>query len=336
MKSLLLAPLCGAPLLFTAPAVELAFTPNEGDALTTTAERVLQLELAGTETTVTVDGEEQETSESPDLEMTLRETELLVFTDEYTEVGGDQVVELFRTFDEIGTTSYQSLTDPEGEEFELETPGVSALESTTVWFRWDEDDEEYSARFDEEIEDPDEELLEDLEAVADFSWFLPEDEVEEGDGWEIDIEAFRQLSSLSGDLKVVQEDDAPDDDFGDQFDENLEGELEGELTGFREENDRRLAVIRIEGEFTTRVEQEGELEFEDAEGSSFDRYEFAFELKGDLLWDVGAGCAYRFHFAGDVEMNVVSGQEISAEGTEIVLESTQEFEGTIEYEIEVE
>jgi len=95
-------------------------------------------------------------------------------------------------------------------------------------------------------------------------------------------------------------------------------------------------VIRIEGEFTTRVEQEGELEFEDAEGSSFDRYEFAFELKGDLLWDVGAGCAYRFHFAGDVEMNVVSGQEISAEGTEIVLESTQEFEGTIEYEIEVE
>ena len=77
-------------------------------------------------------------------------------------------------------------------------------------------------------------------------------------------------------------------------------------------------------------------EFEDAEGSSFDRYEFAFELKGDLLWDVGAGCAYRFHFAGDVEMNVVSGQEISAEGTEIVLESTQEFEGTIEYEIEVE
>lgn len=336
MKHLLLAPLLGAPLLSPAPAVELAFTPAEGDTLTTTCERVTELELVSSESSLLVDGESRGDPEEVDIGMALRQTESITFTDEFVEVGEDRVLELRRTFDEIGGTAIQSLTDPGGEEFAEEFSGTSALESTTVWFRWEEDEEEYSARFDEEVEDPDEELLEDLDAVADLSWFLPEGEVSEGDRWDIDIAAFRRVSALSGDVKLILEGDEEDDDFDEQFEENLDGEIEGELTGFRTVDDRRVAVIHVRSELTTRVEQETALESDEVEGTGTVTFEFGLEMEGDLIWDVEAGRASRFHFAGALEMNVLDIEEYTGGEFEVVIRNEQEFEGTIAYEVEVD
>ncbi len=257
----LLAAGLAAPIL--APQLDahlLSFRVEDGTSLTTTATRVLTLELSDGEMSMSFDGEEHE-AEAPEIELVITEEESLTFSDVFTGVTEGRAAKIKRTFDEIETSSSQHLVNPEGEEMEDETPGTSELTEKTVVFTWDADDESYSCAFDESVEDGDPDLLEELEAIADFSWYLPEGEVEVGDTWEIDVEAFRQTSSLSGELSVVREGDEDDEDtdFGDQFNDNLSGEITGEFLEVREEDGRKLAVLHITSELETSIEQTQEM-----------------------------------------------------------------------------
>jgi len=339
MKKLYPLPLAlmAAPLLaLSAQFEELAFQPEDGLSLTTNSERVLTLNLQDSGMTILFDGEEHEGIESPEIELVMIETETLEFTDVY-EVDEGETLSLRRTFVEIATLSEQELTDPEGEEFSEETPGASELESTTVIFTWNDDDDEFEAAFDDGDGDADEELLEGLVAVADLSWFLPDDEIDEGDTWDVDVDAFRELTSLSGDLVVVREDDDDEeDDFGEQFDENLEGELVGEFTGVREEDDLRLAEIRLSGSLETIVEQEEEFEVEEGEGVKVETYDFDFEIEGLLLWNLDENRAHSLLLEGEVQMDVESKETVSGAGHEVEITTTQEFDGTVVYDVTIE
>lgn len=338
MKLLSLAFLSGAVLLGSIDlSTEFVFSPEEDSSLTTTHERVLKLELQDATMTLVLDGEEQEDTESPEIGLTMRETESIAFTDVFGEVEGGRVHRLFRTFDEVGTNSYQLRTDPMGEEYESESPGSSELESATVEFRWNAEEEEYTARFaDDEDLDPD--LLEGLVARADYSLFLPGEDVEEGASWEIETEAFIRLSSPSGDLKILREgeEDDSEDDFGEQFDEHLEGDLEGEFRGFRTVDDSELAVIHVTGELETFVEQESEMETDEGAGSGSETFRFSFEIEGDLLWDVKANHAHSLKLEGEVEMVMETSEQFSGGGHELAFTSTQEFAGILEYNIRVD
>jgi hypothetical protein len=336
-KSLLfIGAACALPLLGGPRAgLELAFQPEEGTRLTTTAKRSLKLVLEDSELSMFFDGEEQE-AESPDIELTMLETESLVFTDEYSSIEGGRAERIERSFETIETNSTQSVVDPAGEEFEDETPGSSDLVDTGVVFTWDADAGEYDVSFDEDSDDADEELLEELYAVADFSWFLPEGEVEEGDTWEIDIEAFKHTTAISGELAVIREgeEDEPEDDFGEQFEDNLSGEMEGEFKGVREVYERRLAVVHVSAKLATQIEQVEEIEeLEGGEGESSEVFEFEFELEGNLLWDIEGGHAHSFEFEGDVNMTLTNEQELAGEGHEISFTQVQEFGGSIEYDV---
>ncbi len=335
----LLAAGLAAPIL--APQLDgqlLSFRVEDGTSLTTTATRVLTLELSDGEMSMSFDGEEHE-AEAPEIELVITEEESLTFSDVFTGVTEGRAAKIKRTFDEIETSSSQHLVNPEGEEMEDETPGTSELTEKTVVFTWDADDESYSCAFDESVEDGDPDLLEELEAIADFSWYLPEGEVEVGDTWEIDVEAFRQTSSLSGELSVVREGDEDDEDtdFGDQFNDNLSGEITGEFLEVREEDGRKLAVLHITSELETSIEQTQEMELEDGgEGSGTETYEFEFELEGDLLWDLDAGHAVSFTLGGDCSMTLTNEQEFIGQGHEIQIRTSQDFEGTVEYKISID
>lgn len=330
----LATPLLASPLAFE----EFAFQVEDGTSLTTTASRVLKLELSDGEMSMTFDGEEHE-GEAPEIELVITEKEQLVFTDVYSGIADGRAAKIRRTFDEIETTSSQHLVNPEGEEFDDDTPGTSELVEKTVVFTWDADGEEYSCAFDESVEDGDPDLLEELVALADFRWYLPGEEVEVGDTWDIDVEAFRQTSSLSGELSVVREgeEDDEDSDFGDQFNENLSGEISGELLEIRDEDGHQHAVLHITAELETSIEQTQEMELEDGgEGSGTETYEFEFELEGDLIWDLTAGHAVSFDLGGDCSMTLTNEQEFVGQGHEIQIRTSQDFEGTVEYEIVVE
>lgn len=338
MKLFSLMLLCGAPLFALATSsTELVFVPEAGSTLTTTFERVLELELQDTELTLSLDGEEQEDTEAPDIELAIRETESIAFTDEFEKVSGGRVIRLSRSFDKLGTLSAEILTDVDGQDYETETPGKSELEATSVAFVWDEEAEEYSVRFADDDEDLDSALLEGLEASADLSWFLPEAEVEEGDQWEIDVTAFSKMASPSGDLKIVREgEEDSEDDFREQFAEHLEGGLGGELQELRSVEGRELAVIRVTGELETYVEEEHATDGEGGEGTSTERFKFTFEVEGELLWDVEAKHARSFQLSGEVKMTMESHEAYSGDGHSLDFTSTQVFGGTVKYDIRVE
>jgi hypothetical protein len=318
------------------PELTLALALEDGAQLTTSLERVLTLELLGTELTMVFDGEEEQ-GEGPEIEMSMVERETIVFSDTYSAVDDGRAGRIERSFSEIASLSTQNIVNDTGDEFDEETPGTSELEGVAVVFVWDEDDEEYQASFSEAEEDLDEDLLAGLQAVADFSWYLPPADTEEGDTWEIDLDAFRHTASLSGNLGVLREDeDEPDDDFGVQFDDNLEGEIVGEFTGLREAEGLSLAVLQITAELSTTVYQSEELDDEEGDGESEEQYEFSFELEGELLWNVAAGHAHAFRFGGDCSLILTAQQSYRGGGHEITITTVRDFEGRIDYEITVE
>jgi len=337
-------PLLGALALLSVPALasfpvvdEVAFAPSKGLSLTTTFGQFTSFNLTGQEVSVTVGGEDQE-QEPPDIGLAMEQSEHKVWTDSFEAVEDGQATTLKRTYDELGSESTTTFTDPEGNEDVTEDEGESELEGASVVFKWDSDDESYTVAFHEDDEDGDEDLLEELEFDAFLLGFLPEDEVSEGDTWEIELEAFNQLSSPGGDLAIIEGDEEEDDDdFGDQFEENLEGDIKGEYKGMREEDGVEYAVIFVTAELETNVEQDKPLPFEGVEGTSVGTYAFVLELEGELLWNVKAGHAASFTFGGDMELEIEEETKFEAPQVgEIVAIETRTMEGKLKIDLAVE
>ena len=87
----------------------------------------------------------------------------------------------------------------------------------------------------------------------------------------------------------------------------------------------------------TTVEQENDLPFEGVEGTSVGLYSFVLELEGELLWDVKAGHAASFTFAGDIELEIEEETKFEAPQVgEIVAIESRTMEGDLKIEFTVE
>lgn len=310
----ILAPIASAP-------ESLQLGVEAGTKITKSFTSSLRLELQSM--TAEVNGEEQEGAETPDV--TITDEEEIVFVDEYISVDGGKATELVRTYKTLSDVSSQVVIMPDGQEQSSESDGESGLDGVAVRFKWSEDDEEFEVAFADEDEEADDELLEDLDADADFSFLLPEDEVDVGDTWEIDIQAFHFISNPSGDLKIDSddEDEEDGDDFSLQFRENLSGDLEGKLVSIKD----GVATISITGDASTTVETDSTPESAPEGASVVQAFEFTFECKGELTWDMKKGHALNLEFGGGAGLEIVNTQSMG-EDFELVL--TQSFEGDYE------
>jgi hypothetical protein len=324
--------------LFGTPASEgPTFGPEAGSEVRITFDQVSELELTGTESTFTVNGEDQDTGEAPQIEVVRNFVEHISYTEEFLEIDGDRPTRVRRTYEEIGVTSSDNVVDAEGGEHESTTEEESALEGTTVLFVWEEDDEEYTKSFGDD--GGDEELLEKLNLDGYLIEFLPDGEIAEGEEWEIDASAFHILTYPGGDLSyetvdAEEEDDGSREDLDEQYRENMEGEILAEYQGTRDEDGILVAVIALTVETSTSIEQEQELEAqigeETADGTATNTMEFEFELEGELLWDLEAGRAHSLQLSGDKTFNLTNNQQFEGAGLTIEIASSQEFEGTLE------
>ncbi|MCP3917931.1 MAG: hypothetical protein GY711_20485 [bacterium] len=330
MKLLLLTPVF--LLALTHQAADLVFAPEAGTTLTKTFRQDFEVELIDQELVFTINGEEQPEPDGGEFELVLKEHETITITDEYIAVEGGRATQLRRTYDELTTLSTQEISGPEIESDAEPEKGESELEGTTVLFQWSEDDEEYAVEFSGDDEG-DEELLEDLDADADLTWFLPDDEVDVGDSWELEASVFALLSSPGGDSKVERPgDDDTEDAFGEQFDENLSGDVTCTLSEIEE----GVAVIRIEMELETTVEEEDDMGGEEADVTSTSTYSFTFELEGELRWNVEANHADGLSLSGDAGLELVNEQEGSSQNVDFEVRSVQTFEGSLSFEFETE
>jgi len=278
-RSLLLLPLALFLTPPTGPRDELSWKPVEG-TFVYRFETVSESELD--EQAMILNGEERENPHSESMELTMTTVETLVFVDEVEEVDNERVTRFKRRFEELTQErTVESPMLPETQEGERK----SDLEATTVVFEWDEDTEEYEREFsvDEGLDD---ELLEGLVEDLTLRGFLPEDEVSEGNSWEVEIESLVHAMWPGGNLAFYEEEQGPDESYREMLEvlrENLEGSVEATFEGFREEDGVRVAVLRVEAEATT----EGEIEVEDPRmGEVTQAVAIERELEGELLWNL--------------------------------------------------
>ncbi len=327
------------------PAALLAFTPSE-DALrfapqaesevrrtlTTTA----NMEL--TEISAMVNGEDQPLPD--EFELVFDYEEELVILDRFGATEDDRVTGLQRSFESLHAA--RSYSGPEGtQDAELS----SELGASAIVFNWDGDEEAYSIAFAED-EDGDEDLLEDLEFDMDASFLLPPGEVEEGESWRLEPGLVEQLADLAGDLRFEEEDEDEDEEdmmeeLIEEAGEQVDGDFTATFVGFREEDEVRVAEIRLEADVSGTAEGSADIDEEGPDGTNIEgTQELAVELNnvltGTLLWNVDAG---RMHsLEASTELTIQNNISASLDFGQFQLESLQEmtFEGVSELTVSVE
>lgn len=310
------------------------FAPEAGSSLTKRFETQVDISLDDSE--MVVNGEEQ----SMPMESETHVTTTIAFTDRYDAVGDGRATKLTRSFDELSSETTGSQTGPMGSN-DVDVSGQSDLEGESVVFSWDEDAEEYDAAFDEESSG-DDELLEGLVADTDFTAFLPDGDVAEGDAWDVEPSAILGLIAPGGSLNIT-DDSAPagtspggsgPSDLLEEFD----GEIAATFAGLREEDGARLAVIELEIDVSSAVDMT-EMMLEALSGSedmpdglemdveSADM-EFLFEGSGEIVWNLSAGIVYSARISGDVEQIIDQSMHISFGGQEQSMETSSTSTGT--------
>ncbi len=327
------------------PADELVFEPQEGASLTRTFREKTELTLESA--VMTRDGEEDV---ADDLELEVTNEREVALIDEVQKIADGRILSLARTYETLDAHTFESATEGGREPEPMESRGSSELEGAKVLFEWDETDEEYAARYDEDSEDHDEDFLEGLEAEVDLGGFLPEGEVSPGDSWEIEPEILAAILRPGGDLTHGLD---PIEGRGEQelvilcfcfclaeCGEELEGEVALEYEGRRETDDGELAVISFTVELTSErnvldsmrtLAERMEVDMPELEEMEEVSVEIELEGKGELLWNVEAGRAHSLELEGELELSFST--TIPRGPVEATMEL--QFVGTTEVTVEV-
>lgn len=224
---------------------------------------------------------------------------------------------------------------------------VSGLDGLIVSF--ERGDEGFEASW-PEGESGDDELLDGLGAELPFARFLPGDEVEVGDEWEIAPEALFELLELGSDLSFEGEDPSSEGMLS-MEPEEVEGDMDGEVTAtLKSIDDDGNAVIELAYEVTVLRDLTEQMQAqmgadapEDApEGMMMPdivgmEVEESVEGEGRLLWSTRGKHAIELSLEYESEQVETMTMEMSmgADTMEIMQESTHNGEGTLTLGVEV-
>lgn len=236
------------------------------------------------------------------------------FSDTYGALDGGRPLELEREIRGATMRSEETFGgEPAGEE-ERE----SELVDQGVVFRWDAEEEEYTAQ-PAEGSRADEDQLRDLWEDADLRLLLPEGPVLEGDSWSPGAEAFFRTILAGGDMGLGSEsadEDLPEVDGSvmlvipelpkDPFVwlDSFDGDCEAHFRGVQEERGVELGRIELEYEVLTRVDLADWLQ-DHTPGRpdmEFGEAVLSIEGQGELLWDLEGGHLASIELGGDVEI----------------------------------
>ena len=160
-----------------------------------------------------------------------------------------------RTFEQVSeATNIDGI--PDGIHVRGGESGEGLLEGKTVAFTFDAESEDYEPDW-EEGSNGKIEWLEGLNADMDYSTFLPEEPVNEGDLWKIDLSGVRQLLQPGGKIQIDENDESdPETPEGGlaivvpkasamERLEELRGALSATYAGTRKIGGRSLGVIAL-------------------------------------------------------------------------------------------
>jgi hypothetical protein len=328
---------------------EPAFAPGAHAILTKSFTEQTTLEIDAFE--VRVNGE---TLEQDPADVRLETVRRVRFTDEYAEVEAGRILDLLRTFDQIGADVQVAVELGESEEHALELE--SELEGAVVRFEWDADEGEYLRSF-EEGGTGDDEHLAALELDADLVGFLPTEPIEVDDTWEVDPVHLGRAFAPSGDLRLVA------DSLGSEpyrlldreamlgalqtalgaTDDAWEGEVSARYAGAGEVDGVQVGTIALEIDVTCEARQLDRLRRMIEHlglGSGEDFSDLTLEWRavgtGELLWNLERGHVHAFHAEVDLTVEAHLAQTQSFGEQEVEIEGFYELSGRAAVTLETE
>ncbi|MEO0660664.1 MAG: hypothetical protein AAFZ87_03925 [Planctomycetota bacterium] len=255
---------------------------------------------------------------------------------------------LTRSYESIvDRTDYDGADEVEGAVFKGAGSKESLLNGLDVVFALDDDAEEFAASFAKGSEG-DEDWLEGVRVEAHLEWLVPEDEVSEGDSWEVDPGSIASLlEPLSGSM-VEEAPEAPDGPEGgiaisapspdERFDPAaMEGEITARWASTDTDEGARLATIELTVELEATVDLIPEFNDDASERGADEEYqvaEYERTLAGELtvVWDLERDVPVSV--AGELEGTAAYEVEwtLNAQSMELELAASGEAEDTIQIE----
>ncbi|NOT29497.1 MAG: hypothetical protein HOP15_03505 [Planctomycetes bacterium] len=315
-------------LIALAPLAEerIAFGVAAETTLVRTLENEYTMELDSL--SLTMNGEDVPADMFGEFEMHIERRENFVVTDMFEAVGEGRPERLRRSFDELGGKEQTRYSSEEGEQSD-DTDYASALEGKSVVFTWNAESEEFEAAFAEGAAG-EAELLERLEEDMDLRRFLPAGAVSADESWQVEAGAIVSVLDPGGDM-LLADTDGEELDTDEQealLRANYTGTIEAVYQGTREVDGVNVAVIALEADVRTHADTElGPDEVpEGARGTS--RIEAAYQLAGELLWDLEHGHALSLELSGEHEFTLRESSEGDFEGESMEQSQTMVFSGS--------
>jgi hypothetical protein len=260
---------------------------------------------------VRMPGERSETRVRPGSDIEWSSTRSLRWTDEYVSVDEERPRRIRRAFEclatrerkrEEGASRFGALTDAD--------EGASALEGKAVLFDWDSELEDYRVTA-EPFEYIDRDLLDALSIETGSACVLPGRPVDAEDSWTVGPEVLQQLVRPGG---RVPFDALGASVFDELLTENDVATLDGAprviLVEIEPGELGELAHLRIEGRLEGRTEpHESDLATflgYGVPGTTLRSTSLAFELDGEVVWDVSARHLSRLELTARAEIVVES------------------------------
>ena len=354
--------LAALALLAVRPAAqELTFAPAEGVQMTRTFEYTSEAVLD--DFSVQLDGEDL-TAMLGEFSFEMEATQTYVVTDEVVEAEDGRIARLVRTFDELGGESEVLVESTMGSET-IETTASSELEGETVVFTWDEDEEDWSVSAGEDS-DIDSDLLEGLEFDMDLAGFLPDDEVESGDSWEVELLGLAGVSFPGGNLGLMPDEGMEDMEGFDpaaltemmeeyqeraleMLDDWVDGSVRATFAGSHEADGVQLGGIDIELDLA--VEAELSELVQDALDEIFSQLDMPMEVDfsvdllqvdadtegdGKLTWDLDASHGHSLVLAIEYEFDLEMEMSVDAAGESHEIAAQVAGSGVMKTEVTVE
>lgn len=327
------------------PAAKLRFAPAAGTKLTRTIENKSEFSLD--DMSMKMNG--QDSPMMPEIEMSMTQTQHVVVTDEFTKMREGSPKVLRRSYDTLDSQmSVEAKIDMAGQKQEQNHSGkgASELAGKTVVFTWNDEAKEYQTAFDPA--ESKSELLEGLQEDMDLRVLLPENEVKEGEEWDIDVKGLAKVIAPGGDLKIKPEEKSEEQSpmgMGDMsgmsglsewLGESMEGTAKGKFAGMRTVEGHSFAVVSIDvkvkgakdlTEISRAAMEKAKREGMTMEMKSVD-VEFEIAGQGEMLWDVEGGHVHSFEFSGPSSAKIDISIGLEVQNQKMDIDQGMELSGT--------
>ncbi len=251
-----------------------------------------------------LNGEEVPTEGHGEVRLRVDDSRSITFTDTIAAVADGRPTKFAREFGELENSATESfaVTPPGGDE-EVKSSTrerISPLKGKTVQFTWDGKKEEYAralAGAEGEKKASEAEMLDGLQADADWLPLLEDGPREKGASFELDAKLFERVQYPAGELLWVVEGKDPDPvskAINEQLSENLDGKAKATWQGMRDVDGRELGVFAIEADLKSKAEAET------PDGAETRGIELDLEYEGEILWDLAVGHLAGYTLTADV------------------------------------